>query len=87
MEEEIKFGRIEDGDNVIPVSEEKMSAETGVSVRDMKIIIRASMSTYYSIHRQIEDICKSGEDIEAGIYRWLAKLPSVVVDKKILENL
>lgn len=86
----IIFGRVQ-GERFVPTSEDELIKDTGLSLREMKIIVKASLTTYGRVHAEIADIVKActenGKDLEAEIYRWLARLPSVTIDKKLFENL
>ena len=84
--DDIIFGSIHD-DEFSPIDEEVLVKETGLSKREMKIAIIAALSQYKRIHNEIEGIVQSDQDIEANIYRWLAKIPSVVLDHKLFENI
>ena len=87
--DDIIFGSIHD-DEFTPIDEEVLVKETGLSKREMKIAIIAALfplSQYKRIHNEIEGIVQSDQDIEANIYRWLAKIPSVVLDHKLFENI
>ena len=83
---EIKFGRVE-GDNFSPLSQEEIIKEMGLSEHDLKVYMAGGMATYYKIHKDIEEIVNSGKDIEAEVYRWLAKIPCIEINEELLKDI
>ena len=85
-DESFKFGTFENG-RFIPCDKEELYKGIRLSERESKIAFVAAIAQYKRIHSEIADIVKSGQDIVAGIYRWLAKIPSVVLDGELFKNI